>query len=282
MAQKAQKPIALHAALLGLVGTLLTACSGLTGAIISAAVTVYRVEREMQQVKIAPPDSDQPLVVDTRQIAISYTDAMKLSPDTYYISPDLGFVLAQPGPGWNPVEETTYRELFQERGTWTGSAWDEQPVRRIHYREPVDVQFQQGAELNGIPVDVETFRRLYGTDTVRFSTEITVLTVPKEKAANLPSLAAIALHWGSMTWAGANRIVADREGTYVLIQTSWRAQNVRVEGQEGHFSVDRWALFAEGPKHYYVVETVYAPRTDDSVQVWEDLQAYIRSFRVIR
>lgn len=57
MMQK-QKSSSVRAAVIGLIGTLLTVCGGLTGAGVSAAVTVYRVEREVQQVALAPPGSD--------------------------------------------------------------------------------------------------------------------------------------------------------------------------------------------------------------------------------
>lgn len=104
------------------------------------------------------------------EIAIPYEEAMRLNPAQNYVAPELGFVLAQPRQGWNQVEEMTYRDLFVERGTWSGSAWDEQPVRRIRYQEPVQVQYLENSEVNGVMVDPEVVRQVYGTDTFRFST----------------------------------------------------------------------------------------------------------------
>lgn len=66
------------------------------------------------------------------------------------------------------------------------------------------------------------------------------------------------------------------------MQTSWQVRDVQVDGQDGALSIERWALFAEGPQNYYVVEVVYLPQAGQPVQVWEDLQAYIGSFSVIR
>lgn len=277
-----EKPGALRVALIGLIGTLLTVCGGLMGALISASVTVWQVERQARQVALAPPGSTRALDFNMGETTIRYEDAMRLDPSQYYVAPELGFVLAQPREGWGPVEEMTYRDLFVERGAWTGSSWDDQPVHRIRYQEPVSVQYMAGSELNGIAVDPEALRKLYGTDTFRLSTEVTVLTVNKQAAAGYRSLAAVALDWGAIHRSGANRIVADKEGTYVLMQTSWQARSVRVDGRDGPFVLERWALFAEGPRHYYVVEAAYIPRSDQSVQVWEDLQAYMASFRVIR
>jgi len=276
-----QKSSSVRAAVIGLIGTLLTMCGGLTGAAVSAAVTVYRVEREVQQVALAPPGSGQTLTVDTQQIAKRYEEAMGLDPDDYYVVPELGFVLAQPCEGWSGVEEMTYRDLFVERGSYTGSTWGEQPLRRIRYGEPVQVQYREGSEVNGVPVDVETMRLMYGTDAFQFSNEITVLALDKEVVAGY-TLAGVALDWGSVYRSGANRIVANEGSDYILMQTSWQVRDVQVDGQGGDLSIERWALFAEGPQNYYVVEVVYLPQAGQPVQVWEDLQAYIDSFRVIR
>ncbi len=280
MMQK-QKSSSVRAAVIGLIGTLLTVCGGLTGAGVSAAVTVYRVEREVQQVALAPPGSDQALTVDTQQIAVRYEEAMGLDPDGYHVVPELGFVLARPREGWSGVEEMTYRDLFVERGSWTGSTWDEQPLRRIRYGEPAQVRYCEGSQVNGVPVDVETMRLSYGTDAFQFSNEITVLALDKEVAAGY-TLAGVALDWGSVYRSGANRIVANEGSDYILMQTSWQVRDVQVDGQDGDLSIERWALFAEGPQNYYVVEVVYLPQAGQPVQVWEDLQAYIGSFRVIR
>jgi len=278
MASK-QKSQAMRAAVIGLIGTLLTACGGLGGAVFSAVVTVYQVERQVQQVEIAPPGSDQPLRVDTRRIAISYEEAVGLDPDDYHVIPEQGFVLAQPREGWTGVEEMTYRDLFVERGSYTGSTWDEQLVCRIRYGELVQVQYRDGSQVNGVPVDVEAMRLLYGTDTFQFSNEISVVAVDKEVAGY--TLAGVALDWGAIYRGGANRIVANEGSDYILMQTSWQVEDVRVDGQDGDLSIERWALFAEGPQNYYVVEVVYLPQTGQPKQVWDDLQAYMNSFRVI-
>lgn len=277
-----QKHTTSRAALIGLIGTLLTVCGGLGGAIISAAVTIWQVERQARQVALALPGSDRALDFDMGEVFIRYDEAVRLDPAQYYVTPELGFVLAQPRAGWSPVEEMTYRDLFVERGAWSGSAWDDQQVCRIRYQEPLAVQYIEGSEVNGVALNPEVIRQAYGTDTLRISTEIAVLAVNKQAATAYQSLAAVALDWGAIYRGGANRIVADKAGSYVLMQTSWQARHVRVDGQDSDFTVERWALFAEGPQHYYVVEVVYVPRAGQSVQVWEDLQAYITSFRVIR
>lgn len=113
-----QKSSSVRAAVIGLIGTLLTMCGGLTGAAVSAAVTVYRVEREAKQVALAPPGSGQALTVDTQQIAKRYEEAMGLDTDDYYVVPELGFVLAQPREGWSGVEERWPRVT-----RWPGLRW---------------------------------------------------------------------------------------------------------------------------------------------------------------
>lgn len=55
---------AIKKALVGLVGALLTVCGGLTGALVTAGVTIYQVERKAQQVALPAPGSDQALTND--------------------------------------------------------------------------------------------------------------------------------------------------------------------------------------------------------------------------
>lgn len=43
-----EKPAALRVALIGLIGTLLTVCGGLAGALISASVTIWQRDQSVQ------------------------------------------------------------------------------------------------------------------------------------------------------------------------------------------------------------------------------------------
>jgi hypothetical protein len=272
---------------IALAGTLLTVCGGLGGAALSAGITIYKTEREVQQVALSAPDSEQTLNIDTRQIAISTGEAQQLDPNTYYAAIDDGFVLAQPRAGWGPLEEMTYADLFSEEGSALSPlilfyskiefAWDEQPVYRIRYQEPVQVQYIEGALENGVAIDVEQLH----SDTAAYYSQITILAVDKAVAQNY-TLADIALTWGTFHWGAVNHIIANRESDYILMQTTWRLENVRADGQEADLAIERWALFAEGPQHYYLVEVNYVPRPDQRLQVWDDLQYYMGSFRVIQ
>jgi hypothetical protein len=283
---------AVRKAIIGLVGTLLTVCCGLTGALISAGVTIYQVEREAQQVALPAPGSDQTLTIDTRQIAIDPDEAARLISDDYVVDTDLGFAMARPRAGWNQMEETTYYDLiFDETAisplvyffNLAGDTWDNQPLRRIRYAAPVEIQYQETSTENGIPVNLETLRSLTGDDTLTVYSQITLLVIDKQVAADI-TLATIALTWGPdrLYGGGVNRIVANRESPCILMQATSQLENVRVNGQKTELSIERWALFAEGPQHYYVVELNHIPAPGQGLQAWEDLQAYLGAFRVIQ
>jgi hypothetical protein len=281
-------------AMIGLTGALLTVCGGLTSATISAAVTIYQVERGRDQVDLAPPESDLPLIVDTRRSAIDQQEAMQLDPNEYNVTSDLDFALAQPRAGWGQLEEMTYYDLFLgEReeavsplvlfSMRVGSTWDEQPVRRMRYAEPIPVQFQEETRENGVPVDLDLLRDLKGTDTLSYYSQIIILAIDKEVAADY-TLAGIALAWGPTPQygGGLNRVVASEESDYILMQATTRLEKVQLDGQETDLAMERWALFAEGPQYYYLVEIDYVPEGSPSTRVREDLQAYLNSFRVIQ
>ncbi|MBN1813540.1 MAG: hypothetical protein JXA14_17005 [Anaerolineae bacterium] len=283
---------ALKKAIIGLVGTLLTVCGGLTGALVTAGITIYQVEREAQQIALPAPGSDQALIVDTSQIAIDRDDASRLASDEYLVDTDLGLVIPQPRAGWNEIEETTFYNLVLDEAAATplvylfglaDAAWDEQPVYRIRYSQPVEIQYQEDSTENDIPIDVETMRDLIGSDTLAHYSQVTILTLDKQVTTDIP-LASIALTWGpDPTYGGgANRIVAYRDSQYILIQATSTLKGVNIDGHETDLSTERWALFAEGPQHYYVVELNYVPAPGQSLQVWEDLQAYLDDFRIIQ
>jgi hypothetical protein len=286
--EKKKTSNALRKAVIGLVGTLLTVCGGVSGALLSAGVTIYQIERERQQVALAAPSAEQALTVDTRQIAIDQDAAVGLDPKEYRIDQGAGFVVAQPRAGWRS-EDLVYGDLFMDQGSLSplvlfysavGLTWNEQPLYRMRYEEPIQVQFQEGSKENGIVVDVESLRQLAGTDTLSNYSQIIVLAVDKGVAADY-TLADIALGWGRSHLGGVNHIVANREGEYILMQATWRLEDVRVDGQETDLAIERWALFAEGSAHYYAVELNYVSWPSQPLQVWEDLQAYMDSFRVI-
>jgi hypothetical protein len=278
---KMQTTATMRAAVLGIVGAVLTVCGGLAGAAISVALTIYQVERGRDTVAISAPGGDQPLTVDVREIGISYQEAMGLDAGAYFVAPELGFVLAQPRQGWGSVEETTYGDLFLERGAYSGSTWDQQPIRRIRYGEAIEVQCGDGSLVNGVALDCETLRQAYDTDAFRYANEIAILSLDKEAAAGY-TLAGVALEWGITQRGGLNRIIASEGADSVVMQASWHLEDVIVDGQEGDLGMERWALVADGPLRYYVIEVTYFALPGQSVQVWEDLQAYMRSFRVIQ
>jgi hypothetical protein len=284
--EQQQKP-STRAAIIGLVGTILTICGGLSGALIGGLATIYKVEQEAQRLAIAAPQSDQPLTVDTRRIAISSSKVAILEPSKYLVFQDLGFVMAQPTPGWNQGRPMTYYDLFLEHGTnlsplilfssWIKDAWDDQPVRQIRYTEPVTVQFLEGSTENGVPVDPTQLEN----DTVTFYSQIIVLALDKAIAQQDFTLYGLALAWGSLHQGGVNDLVVNPDSQYVFEQVSWELKGVRVDDRQADLTLQRWAVFAEGPDRYYIVEVQYVPAAGQSMQVWDDLQAYLDAFRVI-
>ncbi|NLE46080.1 MAG: hypothetical protein GX620_15280 [Chloroflexi bacterium] len=280
MAEGKKPQVAVRAALIGLLGTMLTVCGGLAGAVISGAVTIYRADRENQRVALAAASSGDTLSIDTREIALSADEAYGLDADSFGVFRDDGFVIARPRRGWEGIEKMTYRDLFIERGGYRGSAWDTQPVYRIRYGQPVRLEYIAGTRENGQEIDLDALEATLGTMVFHRYNEITVLAVDKAVAPNY-TLAGVAMEWGQIQINGVNRVVANDASAYVLMQVSWQMEDALVDGAEGNVSIERWALFAEGDNHYYVVEVDYIPRAGESLAVWDDLQFYMDSFRVI-
>ncbi len=274
-------------AIIGLVGTILTVCGGISGALIGGVTTIYKIQRDAQQIGLAAPASDQPLTVDTNKITITSSEADVLDPSKFIVLQDLGFVMAQPGTGWKDRGQMKYQDLFLEQATnlspliffstWVKDAWDDQPVRQLRYNEPVMVEFLNGSTENGVPVDPTKLQN----DTIAFFSQITTLALSKEVAGQDFTLYGLALAWGNLHQGGVNELVANPDSQYVFEQVSWALKNVKVDGQQTDMTLQRWALFSEGPDQFYIVELQFVPATGQSAQVWDDLQAYMSAFRVI-
>lgn len=286
--EKEKQKTSSRVAIIGLIGTLLTACGGVAGALIGGLTTIYQSRLEAQKIAIAAPQSSQPLTVNTRQVAISSSDTAKLDPADYLVLQELGFVISQPHQGWEISQNNQqYEDLFFEQATnlsplilfstWVDTTWDNQPVRQLRYTEPVTVQFIEGSTENGIPVDLEDLTH----ETVSFYSQMTILALDKDTAQEHFTLYGLALAWGGLHRGGVNAIVANPDSQYVFEQVSWELNNVRVNGMLTDISLERWGLFAEGADRYYIIEVQYVPAAGQSVQVWDDLQAYLDAFRVI-
>lgn len=276
-----------QAAIIGLVGTILTVCGGISGALIGGITTIYKINRDAQQIAIAAPQSDQPLSVDTYQISINSSETASLEPSNYLVLQDFGFVMAQPITSWLDGGQMTYLDLFLEEGTnlsplilfstWIKDARNDQPVRRFRYAEPVMVQFIEGSSENGVSVDPTKLHN----DTIAFYSQITTLALSKTVAGPDFTLYGLALAWGGLHQGGVNELIANSENEYVFEQVSWELKGVRLDGRQADLTLQRWALFAENPERFYIVEVQFVPATGQSAQVWDDLQAYLNAFRVI-
>jgi hypothetical protein len=106
-----------YVAIIGLIGTILTVCGGLTGPLLGAATTFYKVRQDTQRLAIASPLNDQPLQVNTRQIDISSSKVSKLDPNKVSVYQDMGFVIALPLSGWEETNKKTFADLFLEQAT---------------------------------------------------------------------------------------------------------------------------------------------------------------------
>ncbi len=285
--EKQEQKHSKQVAMIGLAGTMLTVCGGLIGALVGGVTTVYKIQQEAQKLSIAAPQDEQALTVDTRQVSISTAQTVELDPSDYLVVEGQGFVMAQPVAGWELDSEMTYQDLFLERNTnlsplilfsiQVKTAWDQQPVYRLRFSQPVAVQFVEGSTENGQPVDPTQLEN----PILAFYSQMTILVLEKAQAPDF-TLVDLALGWGRLHRGGVNSIVANPDSQYVFEQVSWELKNVRVEERNTDLALQRWALFAEGNDFYYIVEVQYVPAADQSVQVWDDLQSYLSAFRVIR
>ena len=289
MTQLRSTPV-VRAATIGLIGSLLTVCGGLSGALISASVTIYQVERGQQQIDLAASEAEQALSIDTGGIFISRQEAAALDPEEYFVDLDRGIAIRRPLPGWGELEELTLGEQMAEDSTAVPSPpLSEQPVYRIRYGERVEMQFDRSTLVNGQPLPpamAEIMEQLYGSEpwTIPYYSAVVVNVFERPVVADLGMTGLPDLFLTMMRYSSgrANRLLAPEDADTIIVQTSASYQGVQVAGQSMTITLEDWSLFAESEDAYYVIEITYIPQAGHSVQAWDDLQTYMDSFRVIR
>lgn len=287
---KQRIPSTTRAAVFGLIGTMLSVCGGLTGAGVSAAVKIYEWERGKEQVDVAPPVGEQPFSIDFGDVFISRQQAAALDLELYFVDLELGLAIHRPLPGWDELERLTMAEVLSEEGTqFTPSPLTEQPVYRIRYGEPIEIQSDQHTLVNGRPLseqELEVLEQLYGPPpwTQSYYSQIVInvfdRTVAKElRINNLPDLLLMLV---SFSHGRINRLTAETGSHFMVVQSSITYENVRMAGEAAALALESWILFAETEDTYYTVEIAYTQQSDQPIQIWDDLQTYMDSLHVVQ
>jgi hypothetical protein len=279
---------ATQAALISLVGVIVTVCGGLGGALLSGAATIYQIERNRKKVALAAPEGDQALTIDAGSIFISRQQAAALDTDQYYVDLDHGIVIRRPLLNWGELEELTVEEQLAESGAQCFGLCD-QPVYRIRYGTPIEIQSDRQTLVNGKPIPddwLAALEKLYGPPpwTAPYYSQVLINVFDKSaeeqmSVKNLPDLVILTTRYSA---ANVNRLIAEENSNFIVTQSSISYDRIRMEGQTTSFTLESWGLFAEGKDTYYVVEISYTPQSGQPLRVWEDLQIYMDSFRVVQ
>jgi hypothetical protein len=284
---KQQRPVSIQTALIGLVGTLLTVGGGLCGAFVTSAVTIYQVEREKQLLAVSSEGGEQTLSIDTNTIFLSRQAAADLDPERYYLDFEHAIIFRRPLPGWDPMEEMTLEQQLAETNIPCNVACD-QPVFRIRYGEPIEIESDRATTINGhfIPEDVLNLsEQLQGPPPWKstYFSQVILNIYEKELARQIGvvNLADLILLTTQSTSERMNRMVAQEDSHFAILQGSSALEGIRMAGEPAALTLDDWLLFAESEKAYYVIEIAFTAQSGQPLQVWDDLQTYIDEFRII-
>lgn len=282
------KSIGLTTALIGLVGTILAACGGISGALVTSAVTVFQVQRQNQQVALPASGGGETLSVDTGSIFITRQKAAALDPATYYVNLDQAFVLHRPLPGWDDMEEMTVQDQLAEDNVTCLVVCD-QPVFRIRYGEPIEIESDRQTTVNGHLIPEELLKlneMLYGPPPwkVPYYSQMILNVFEKSEvqALGIHTLPDMILLMTRYSAGRVNRVIAQVDSHFAIVQLSSTYEGIRVGGEPATMTIDNWLLFAEADTAFYTVEIRYTPQSGQPLQVWDDLQLYIDQFRVIQ
>ncbi len=287
MSKEGKSDNSIRVAMIGLIGTLLTVCGGLGGAAISAGVTIWSTDRQARLITLPDQRNDLSIELDTGRIFISPNEMVSLDPAEYYVNLDDGFALRRPLNGWNELEVMTLADLMAENGAAPLSdPLASQPIYRIRYGEPVEVLLDRQAIVDGQPLPgyyIEVLETLYGDEPWHVPYYSAVVVSIYDKGLHLyQSLPDLLMRTYPFSGGHVNRLVAGEDSDFILLQSSVMMENVTMRGQRTTVNNERWLLFAETDESYYVVEIAFMPQSGQPLQVWEDLQEYFHSFRLVR
>jgi hypothetical protein len=282
------KSTAVQTALIGLIGTILAACGGITAALVTSAVTVYQVQRQNQQVALPASQGEETLNVDMGTIFITRQKAAALDSTTYYANLEQAFVLPRPLPGWDAMEVMTVQEQLAEENV-TCLAVCDQPVFRIRYGEPIEIESDRETTINGHSIPKEMLimsETLYGPPPWKlpYFSQVILNVFEKSEVQKLDihSLPDMILLMTRYSIGRINRVIAQTDSHFAIVQLSSTYAHIRVSGEPVSMTIDNWFLFAEVDNAFYTVEIRYTPQSGQPLQVWDDLQLYINQFRVIQ
>ena len=282
------KSSGIRTALIGLIGTFLTACGGISGALLTSAVTIYQVQRQNQQVSLPASNGGETLSVDTGSIIITRQKAAALATSAYYVNLEKGFVLHRPLAGWDDMEEMTVQQQLAEENVTCLVVCD-QPVFRIRYGKPIEIESDQNTTINGhlIPQDIlKSIETLYGAPPWKlpYYSEMILnvfekVEVQKLGINSLPDIILLSTRYSA---GRINKVVAQANSHFAIVQLSSAYGGIRTGGVSATMTIDNWFLFAEADNTYYTIEIRYTPQSGQPLQVWDDLQQYIDQFRVVQ
>jgi hypothetical protein len=283
-----QKSTAFQTALIGLIGTILAACGGVFGALVTSAVTVYQVQRQSQQVALPAFEGGKTLNVDTSSIFITREKAAALDSAIYYVDLERGFVLHRPYSGWNNLEEMTVQEQLAEDNV-TCQAFCDQAVYRIRYGDPIEIESDQATTVNGHPIPeqlLNMIKTLYGSPPWKMPYYSQMILNVFEKSEvqkvgiiTLPDMILLMTNYSA---GRINRVIARADSHFAIVQLSRTYDGIRIDGDSETITTDTWLLFAEEDNAFYTIEIRYTPQSGQPLQVWDELQLYLNQFRVIQ
>ena len=282
------KSTSVRTALIGLIGTILVVFGGISGALVTSAVTVYQVQQQNKQVALPSSGGGETLSIDTGTIFITRQKAAALDPAIYYVNLEQAFVLHRPLPGWDDLEEMTVQEQLAEENV-TCLAVCDQPVFRIRYGEPIEIESDRETKVNGhlIPEEMLALsEKLYGPPPWKlpYYSQMILNVFKKSEVQKLGihTLPDMILLMTRYSVGRVNRIIAQADSHFAIVQLSSTYEGIRVSGEPATMTIDNWFLFAEADNAFYTIEIRYTPQSDQPIQVWDDLQLYIDQFRVIQ
>lgn len=236
------------------------------------------------------------LKLESKDRHITERDFNLVNLNEFRVDSDIGFVVRKPFSGEWAIKKATFRQTFEEKGYTEDmierlleqiSNFIEDPNRNVHIltirRGKVQtIRYTSETVIDGAHPDpkiIESF--LLGGQELNYD-QVNFFAYSKHAIKTRTSLLDFFLGESRILGVlGPRRLYVNPENTVFLLDCSASFEAIEYNGELSNHVINNMALFQENQRYLFAVLLSYIQAANKPTKVWDELRAYLSSFRVL-
>jgi hypothetical protein len=229
---------------------------------------------------------------------ISKNDLDSIDPDKHFINTELGIVINKSHSNWSEYQTTTgpeiqkifhgesKYELMREQNFKIVELFEKSKVIWIKHGEKISIKFKPGSVVSNESISEETYKklRLWGLDSMTHYHNLTISVIEKASLENWKekNIWNLFLSYFSGFEGTIKNLTYEPKTGSILIESSKMLKNVIINDKnvDNCHSENKVAFF-ESSDNLYLVDITYLNTGGYPIQIWNDLNDYLKSLRII-